>query len=824
MKRLLEIPFILSLFLSAAAGQVAVTEIKLRTDPDGARVRPGQSLVIQVLAYGEVTEGDGKKKVRLEDTEANLGIREDNGGWISKPFRFQGSDSEEFHRSDSGGLWGRILRQAGNQFVIKDSVLYTAPERTGNFTLEATKGSLNASLAIRVEQDAPQSSKTEEYSFPGEQPSRDPYRALAEHYAPFIAQETWWQPKSDMLARFDLDGDWRGDNNWENADIGSSQAYVHYAAMETETHWFLIYNFFHARDYSDSCVGGTCHENDNEGMIFTVEKDGSPFGKPLAMETLAHNNIYSYGADRRVRNGIHNLDGEVEFYENSHPAVFIEAGGHGVLGTDDGKSVFSFRDQKFREGTGLTYIYKGRAERPKHGNDALVGYDLLPMYDYWWVRAQEGDGRGTTFDEYYIYQPFGGRPRTPYVEIAGSFLGRTESSNKAKPFWGWHDVRTQKRNALATGQWALDPAYSFSLNLAYSGRVSLNYRFNPYLGVGRPQPGYPTTAVKGPVAPPSQPAGTATPSTISSLPLIRPKRASGYNVNAKSGQFDIRLHVDHELIVYVQGEEIRYELAGGQPPRDDGSETTQPIPRATFTKFEMEQRDGRGEIQLLEQPSASNAFTATLKFSDTKSGDDRYHARLRWEWSDLTPLKPAGQLTQESAMPPELVTPPPPIEPPLLPTSETVNAPQPPTGGVLDQHLGALRGEARQIEQIQQSTLPAGVELHSSGNNPANYDNGPEGLFEYRGRVDGTAVFRIRGDRVFAEAESGQPTEVERFSFSQPLPAMKMREVRVERKDGRGDVTLLEVPWDGNGYTAVVRVSDPRGGDDRYHFRLTWTQ
>ena len=97
--------FLFAILCCAPAwSQVSVTEIKLRTDPDGARVRPGQTLVVQILAYGEVTEGDGKKKVRLEDTEANLGIREDNGGWISKPFRFQGNDSEEFYRPDGGGL------------------------------------------------------------------------------------------------------------------------------------------------------------------------------------------------------------------------------------------------------------------------------------------------------------------------------------------------------------------------------------------------------------------------------------------------------------------------------------------------------------------------------------------------------------------------------------------------------------------------------------------------------------------------------------------------------------------------------------------------
>jgi hypothetical protein len=35
-------------------------------------------------------------------------------------------------------------------------------------------------------------------------------------------------------------------------------------------------------------------------------------------------------------------------------------------------------------------------------------------------------------------------------------------------------------------------------------------------------------------------------------------------------------------------------------------------------------------------------------------------------------------------------------------------------------------------------------------------------------------------------------------------------------------VVLLERPWQGNDFTAVVRVEDPSGGDDRYHFLLQW--
>ena len=68
----------------------------------------------------------------------------------------------------------------------------------------------------------------------------------------------------------------------------------------------------------------------------------------------------------------------------------------------------------------------------------------------------------------------------------GSFLGRKFGSNKAKPFWGWHDRRTRKKKVLATGQWALDPAYAVSQNLKIPGRFSLDYVFNPYLDIGKP--------------------------------------------------------------------------------------------------------------------------------------------------------------------------------------------------------------------------------------------------------------------------------------------------------------------------------------------------
>jgi hypothetical protein len=46
--------------------------------------------------------------------------------------------------------------------------------------------------------------------------------------------------------------------------------------------------------------------------------------------------------------------------------------------------------------------------------------------------------------------------------------------------------------------------------------------------------------------------------------------------------------------------------------------------------------------------------------------------------------------------------------------------------------------------------------------------------------------------------------------------------IKVEQKDDRGEVTLLDQPSIANGNTAAVWVTDRRTGEDRYHFRLAW--
>jgi len=628
--------------VAGTATKLAATEIELRADPQ-AEVRSNESIVIQALVYGESPQGE---RVRIEKPGVVFSVSGEGDGWVSKPFRYQGEEPEGFYSGNRNGQLSSVFGASRAQYALQDSVLYTAPGSSGTYLVVAEVEGQRAEIEIRVATSATSTLEDETTNFPQEQRSRHPYRDLAEHYAPYVGQETWFNPKADYLARFDHDGDWHGDNNWENSPVGSSQAYVYYAAMETDTHWFVTYNFFHARDYSDKCVIGTCHENDNEGIFLTIQKDGSRYGRLRTLESLAHNNIYSFTSDRAIRDGAHGIDGEIEIYDRSHPVVFLEAGGHGAYGSTSSHSFFGL-DDGFKSGTGVTYVYRGRAERPQSAVDREVGYELLEIYDHWWRRANDGSGkRDRTFDAYYVYQPLGRRSAPPQREIAGSFFGRQESENKAKPFWGWHDNKTLKGGLLATGQWGLDPAYGITQNLALPERVSTRYVYNPYLGIGEPA----RTPVSVPAAPqapvarrtPPRSGRVASSAAEERLSPSPPRRDSGRlspdltsdrpreSTGGDAGQLEFAATVEGDMLVRVQEAGVELVVLSGDPVRIEGVSFESALPGAAVSEMELEKTGGRGDVVLLQRPSRANEFTAIVQITDDRDGSDQYGFRLTW--------------------------------------------------------------------------------------------------------------------------------------------------------------------------------------------------
>lgn len=93
---------------------------------------------------------------------------------------------------------------------------------------------------------------------------------------------------------------------------------------------------------------------------------------------------------------------------------------------------------------------------------------------------------------------------------------------------------------------------------------------------------------------------------------------------------------------------------------------------------------------------------------------------------------------------------------------------------------------------------------------------GDRALFTWTGRVDREVLIVVRGRDVSTHGfDAALPS---RTRVNSALPRTNA-DVFVVVNDGRGDVDVIEQPSARNGYQAVLRVRDPRGGADVY--RLT---
>jgi hypothetical protein len=236
------------------------------------------------------------------------------------------------------------------------------------------------------------------------------WEALAAHWAPVIYQDTDdSDPAADFITNFDYDGNWNGLDNWDNYPFYPLPAYTYYWVLETATNWFIGYAMFHPQDWQEICLPFACHENDMEGVLLTVQRDGSEFGQFLLMSTLAHDIVYTYSDfDMFPSAGATGFfDGDVQF-AGSHPLVYIEAKGHGISGAE------RWEDFGFPGGDGVTYVYGNAAEEPLSGSQSNVSYDLRDTQELWSRRCD---------------------PET-FLDF-GVFAGDDWTIGAARAPWGW---------------------------------------------------------------------------------------------------------------------------------------------------------------------------------------------------------------------------------------------------------------------------------------------------------------------------------------------------------------------------------------------------
>jgi hypothetical protein len=328
-------------------------------------------------------------------------------------------------------------------------------------------------------------------------------RSIAARFAPVFMQGLGETPRADYITNFDFDGDWKGDNNWNNLDNRSFplRAWVYYSVVETSTHYFVHYAVFHPRDYKGGLAASTAlgalikgglerlgkdptsglarslslsHENDLEGCLVVAAKRGSGVDSAVVeyVETVSHNRFLKY----RTAEGRSDVGESIET-RGQQPVLFIEPKGHGI-------SRFIDEAEQSRKSVNgiITYVYAARADDPASVEGTAegvdIGYDLTPISETLWKHALSGANE--TYGEAGEYRAFRLRSaESKTVAVGSAFRGQVGfAQNMARPPWGWFDESETDR---PPGEWFFDPAAVVARHFGLDKDFSTVYTYQPYL-------------------------------------------------------------------------------------------------------------------------------------------------------------------------------------------------------------------------------------------------------------------------------------------------------------------------------------------------------
>ena len=236
--------------------------------------------------------------------------------------------------------------------------------------------------------------------------------------------------------------------------------------------------------------------------------------------------------------------------------------------------------------------------------------------------------------------------------------------------------------------------------------------------------------------------------------------------------FDWSGRVDREVRITMHGRDARTQMADRSPFPSRRSrlnvETALPQRDGRVT---VRVQDGRGDVDVIQQPSARNDYTTIVRIRDRSSGVDDYRLTAYW-------------------MPDEY------------------------GNGTWNDRDGYPNRPDRDRDDRDNGNWGRGNGGYGRG-----YDRN---LVRWTGDVDDALEIRIQGNRIDYRTLRGKSVRRVRADFANGGLPRNDVQVFVTDQTGRGSVTVVQQPSSWNNYTAVIRVYDPRPGYGAYSFDLGW--
>lgn len=103
-----------------------------------------------------------------------------------------------------------------------------------------------------------------------------------------------------------------------------------------------------------------------------------------------------------------------------------------------------------------------------------------------------------------------------------------------------------------------------------------------------------------------------------------------FGQNAGPGSLSWSGRVDQDAVIEIRNGDVHPMTLRGQPVSQARADFSGALPRRDAT-FRLEDARGRGSVQLIEQPSPQNNYTAKVRIRDEQSGAGDYSFVLAWD-------------------------------------------------------------------------------------------------------------------------------------------------------------------------------------------------
>lgn len=240
--------------------------------------------------------------------------------------------------------------------------------------------------------------------------------------------------------------------------------------------------------------------------------------------------------------------------------------------------------------------------------------------------------------------------------------------------------------------------------------------------------------------------------------------------------------VDREAYIVMQNGDVRTRIDGYDNGSGGRARVASALPQADGV-VDVRVEEGRGRVDVVEQPSGRNGYRAVVRVRDDDAGAGDYRLVAVWR-----------------------------------PTGGYADGGYGNTGGYSGGYDGRDRDDRRRDGDGRYDNGRYG----NGGYNAGNGAYAGSGVLHWRGRVDDVEEIRLQGSRVDTRTVSGQgASDVRSQLAGGPLPLRDVG-VRVGVRSGRGRVAVVQQPRASNGYVAVIRVEDRDPGAGWYDFDVSW--